>query len=113
MFDAAVLLVFAFAYVVIAHQLVGAVTRRFLDDERFALVAAVIIVSAMTVFAAVLVGDSWSIGAEVLRVGNGHLSYRTERLPWQLYRPAIIATALGVFWLVAVSQDQNGKSAGR
>ena len=42
-----------------------------------------------------------AIGAEVLRVGNGHLSYRTERLPWRQYRPAIIATALGVFWLVA------------
>jgi hypothetical protein len=39
-FDAAVLLVFAFAYVVIAYQLVGAVTRRFPGDERFALVAA-------------------------------------------------------------------------
>ena len=101
-FDAAVLLVFAFAYVVIAYQLVGAVTRRFPGDERFALVAAVITVSVMTVFAAVLVGDNWSIGAEVLRVGNGHLSYRTERLPWRQYRPAIIATALGLFWLVAV-----------
>src|SRR3954467_1207091 len=101
-FDAAVLLVFAFAYVGIAYQLVGAVMRRFAGDERFALVAALIIVSVMTVVTAVLVGDSWSIGAEVLRVGNGHLSYRTERLPWRQYRPAIIATALGVFWLVAV-----------
>ena len=106
-FDAAVLLVFAFAYVVIAYQLVGAVTRRFSGDERFALVAAVIIVSVMTVFVAVLVGDSWSIGAEVLRVGNGHLSYRTERLPWRQYRPAIIATALGVFWLVAASGSKQ------
>jgi hypothetical protein len=101
-FDAAVLLVFAFAYVVIAYQLVGGVARRFPDDGRFALAAAVIIVSVMTVFAVVLVGDTWSIGAEVLRVGNGHLSYRTERLPWRQYQSAIIATALGVFWLVAV-----------
>lgn len=99
-FDAAVLLLFAFAYVVIAYQLVGAVTHRFSSDERFARIAAVIIVSVMTVPVAVLAGDSWSIAAEVLRVGNGHLSYRTERLPWRQYRPAIIATALGVFWLV-------------
>ena len=100
-FDVVVLLVFAFAYVIVAYQLVGAVTHRFSTDERLALVAAVIIVSVMTVFVAVLVGDSWSIGAEVLRVGNGHLSYRTERLPWRQYRPTIMATALGVFWLVA------------
>jgi len=101
MFDAAVLLVFAFGYVVVAYQLVGAVTRRFAGDERFARVAAVIGVSVMTACAAVLVGDSWSIAAEVLRVGNGHLSYRTERLPWRQYQPAIIAAALGVFWVVA------------
>ena len=101
MFDAAVLLVFAFGYVVVAYQLVGAVTRRFAGDERFARVAAVIGMSVMTACAAVLVGDSWSIAAEVLRVGNGHLSYRTERLPWRQYQPAIIAAALGVFWVVA------------
>jgi hypothetical protein len=101
MFDAAVLLVFAFGYVVVAYQLVGAVTRRFAGDERFARVAAVIGVSVMAACAAVLVGDGWSIGAEVVRVGNGHLSYRTERLPWRQYQPAIIAAALGVFWVVA------------
>ena len=112
-FDAAVLLVFGFAYVAIAYHLVGVVTRRFSSDERFALVAAVIIVSVMTVVGAVLIGDSWSIGAEVLRVGNGHLSYRTERLPWRQYRPAISAAALGVFWLVAGVRGQNRKTAGR
>jgi hypothetical protein len=101
-FDAGVLLVFAFAYIVIAYQLVGAVTHRFSGDERFALVAAIMIVSFMTAFAALLVGDSWSIATEVVRVGNGHLSYRTERLPWRQYRRAMIATAVGVFWLVAV-----------
>ena len=95
---------FAFAYVVIAYQLVGAVTRRFSGDGRFALVAALIIVSVMTVFAALLVGDGWSISAEMLRVGNGHLSYRTEHVPWRQYRPAIIALALGLFWLVAVGR---------
>jgi hypothetical protein len=100
-FDIAVLLLFAFAYVVIAYQLVGGIMQRISADERFALASAVIIVSAMTVFVAVLAGDSWSIGAEVLRVGNGHLGDRTERLPWRQYRPAITATALGVFWLVA------------
>ena len=112
-FDTAVLLVFGFAYVAIAYQLVGVVTRRFSSDERLALLAAVSIVSGMTVFGAVLIGDSWSIGAEVLRVGNGHLSYRTERLPWRQYRPAIIATALGIFWLAAVVRGQNRTSAGR
>jgi hypothetical protein len=111
-FDAGVLLLFAFAYIGIAYQLVGRVTRRFPGDERFALAAAIIIVSVMTAFAAVLVGDSWSIATEVLRVGNGHLSYRTERLPWRQYRPAMIATAFGVFWLIAVVRIKTERMHG-
>ena len=67
----------------------------------------------MTVFIALLVGDSWSIGAEVLRVANGHLSYRTERLPWRQYRLAISATALGVFWLVAAVRVKTERVRGR
>jgi len=110
LFDVPVLLVFGCAYVAVAYWAAGAVTRRFSSDERVALLAALIMVSAMTVFGAVLIGDSWSIGAEVLRVGNGHLSYRTERLPWRQYRPAIIATALVIFWLVAAVRNQNRNS---
>jgi hypothetical protein len=114
-FDAAVLLVFAFAYVVIAYQLVGVVMRRFSGDERFGLVAAVIFLSVMTVFVATLVGDIWSIAAEVFRVGNGHLSYRTERLPWRQYRTSMTATALTLFWLVAAIRikTRRGQTAER
>ena len=63
----------------------------------------------MTVFVALLLGDNWSIVAEVLRVGNGHLSYRTERLPWRQYRSAVIATALGLFWLIAVVRIKTAR----
>lgn len=101
-FDAAVLLLFVFAYVVIAYQLVGAITRQFSSDDRVAPAAAIVILSVMTAFVALLAGDMWSIAAEVFRVGNGHLSYRTERLPWRRQQwPGLVATALGVFWLVA------------
>src|SRR4051812_8005128 len=110
MFDVAVLLAFAFAYALIAYQLVGVVMRRFPSDERFALATAVVVVSLMSVVIALLVGDTWSIAAEIVRVGNGHLSYRTERLPWRQYRPAIAATLLSVFWLVAAFRTTRGLS---
>ena len=110
MFDVAVLLVFAFAYAFIAYQLVGMVMRRFSSDERVALATAVAVVSLMSVVIALLVGDTWSIAAEIVRVGNGHLSYRTERLPWRQYRPAIAATLLGMFWLVAAFRTTRGLS---
>jgi hypothetical protein len=107
MFDVAVLLGFAFAYALIAYQLVGMVTRRFSGDERLALATALAVVSLMSLVIALLVGDTWSIAAEIVRVGNGHLSYRTERLPWRQYRPAIAATLLGMFWLVAAFRTKR------
>lgn len=63
----------------------------------------------MMVGAVVVIGDVWSIGAEVVRVGNGDLSYRPERLPWRQYRSAIIGAALGIFWLVAVARIYSRK----
>ena len=108
-FDAAVLLMFAFAYVVTAYQVVGTVMRHSTGEERFALVVAVIVVSAMTVFLTILIGDLWFITAEVFRYGNGHLSYRTQRLPWLRHRATFIALALGVFWLVAVARIKARK----
>src|SRR3954466_8637814 len=110
MFDVAVLLVFAFAYALIAYRLIGVVMRRFSSDERVALATAVAILSVMSLVIALLVGDTWSIAAEIVRVGNGHLSYRTERLPWRQYRPAIAATLLGMFWLVAAFRTTRGLS---
>jgi hypothetical protein len=110
MFDVAVLLVFAFASALIAYQLVGMVMRRFSGDERVALATALAVVSLMSLVIALLVGDTWSIAAEIVRVGNGHLSYRTERLPWRQYRPAIAATLFGVFWLVAAFRMTRGFS---
>jgi hypothetical protein len=108
-FDSAVLLLFALAYVGVAYRLVGVVTDRVSNDERFALVAAIIFASLMVAFAALLIGDIWAIAAEVLRVGNGHLGYRTERLPWRQHRPAIMVTGLALFWLVAAIRIASPK----
>jgi hypothetical protein len=70
-FDAAVILVFFFAYLVIAYHLAGVIMRRFTGDGRFAQAAAVIIASVMTVSVAVLVGDGWSIVLRFFGSGMG------------------------------------------
>jgi len=110
MFDAAVLVAFALAYAVVAHRVIGVVRHRFPTGEHVALVAALIIVSGMTVVLATLAGDVWSISAEILRVGNGHLSYRTERLPWRQHRSMILAATLGLFWIVAAVRIKAGSA---
>jgi len=103
-FDAAVLLAFALIYGVVAYHVAGATLRQLPDEARFAVVAAMIAVSAMTVLLTLAVGDMWSIMAETFRIGNGHLSYRTERLPWRQHRAMFIGLSLGVFWVVAVAR---------
>ena len=34
----------------------------------------------------VLAGELWSLMLEDRRVGNGHLSYRVDRIPWTQHR---------------------------
>jgi hypothetical protein len=49
----------------------------------------------------VMLGEVWSWVAESYRVGNSHMSYRVERLPWARYRTQLFAAALIVFWVAA------------
>lgn len=112
LFDTAVLLVFFVAYLLTSYQIVGVVLYRFSQDERFALAAALIIVSVVTVIVAMVIGDLWSVGAEMFRVGNGHLGDRTERVLWRQHGSAITATAFGVFWLVAALRARMERGQG-
>jgi hypothetical protein len=51
--------------------------------------------------AARLYWEILSIRRRQLRIGNGHLSFRTERLPWQKHRELMWLAAVGTFWVVA------------
>lgn len=103
-FDAAVLLAFALIYGVVAYHVAGMTLRQLPNEARFALVAAMFAMSLVTVLVTLAVGDMWSIMAETFRIGNGHLSYRTERLPWRQHQGTFMSLALGVFWVVAVAR---------
>ena len=49
-----------------------------------------------------LLGEQWSITAESIRVGTGHLSYRVDRLPWVQHRIGFFVLCVAVFWSAAV-----------
>lgn len=80
--DAAVILTFAALYGVASIGVVRRIFRSGLGDERWVVLPAVVAASAVVSFAGVLLGGVWSGLIEVLRVGNGHLSYRGNRIPW-------------------------------
>lgn len=51
-----------------------------------------------------MAGEVWSLIAETYRLGNSHMSYRAQRLPWAQHRVAFFTAAVIVFWAAASSQ---------
>jgi hypothetical protein len=49
-----------------------------------------------------LLGEVWNWMVEGYRIGNGHMSYRADRLFWTRHRFELFAAALLVFWLAAI-----------
>jgi len=99
--DVAVIGSFALIYVVIGYFIAGPVIRRFPSNERIAALIAVVLISVPLSAAGVMLGELWSLYIEVQRVGMGHLSYRTDRIPWMKYREMLFACGLAVFWATA------------
>jgi len=78
------------------------VWRRFPPAEgRLAGVVATVLISAVFSLAGLLLGELWSIAAETLRVSNGHLSYRADRIPWNHHLPVIFAGCIAIFLTIA------------
>ena len=104
--DVLVLLPFVLLYVFVARRVITTVRASFTTDgERDAMaagIAALVGASLLVSFLGVLVADWYSVSAEVLRVGNGHLSYRTERIPVIRHRVATFVAGVLLFWLIAL-----------
>jgi hypothetical protein len=101
-FDAMVFLALGTTYVMAAYTMAGRIASRFPVDEWGAGAFAILALSLAAAFVAVFIGDTLSIAAEILRVGNGHLSYRADRLPWRRHHPFVFAAGVGLFWLLAL-----------
>lgn len=67
--------------------------RRFGADEVLASWFAVAAGAVGIAVATVAIGYVWAAGVETLRIGNGHLSYRAERIPWQHHRALTLVLA--------------------
>ncbi len=51
---------------------------------------------------AVLMGSQWSMFAENIRIGTGHLGSRVARLPMERYTIRVFVIGVALFWIVAV-----------
>jgi hypothetical protein len=100
--DLGVLLSFAVLYGFAASGFSRRVWRRFPFDEGWVAGAvATVIASAIVSLGGVMVGEIWSTTLEEMRIGNGHLSYRVARIPWNQHRLSLFVCGVVLFWLIA------------
>jgi hypothetical protein len=99
--DLAVNLPFFLLYTLAGYLAVRRIRSRYHSDGW--MVAAVMIAVCSLIFGVggVLLGEMWSGTAESIRIDSGHLSYRTERLPWIRYQGELFCVNVVLFWIVA------------
>src|SRR5205814_7604322 len=103
--DIAVNLPFIFLYGFLARRLVGRLRRRYPPEDGWTVAFLIVILSSLAFgVGGVMLGDQWSIVAENIRVGTGHLSYRVDRLPWARHQIGFFVLCVVLFWGAAAAR---------
>jgi hypothetical protein len=102
--DIAINLPFALLYGFVAAAAARMMWRRYPPAEHGWISGVIMALFLSLVFAVActMFGELWSWVAESYRIGNDHLSYRAQRLPWARHRAGLFGAALIVFWLAAI-----------
>ena len=97
--DFAINLPFFLLYWLISAVLAKKLLRSYPPHEGMVLVLAILALTSLAFgVAGMLLGQLWSIVAENLRVGTGHLSYRVGRLPSERHRMIFCLFCVLLFW---------------
>jgi hypothetical protein len=100
--DLAIMLSYAVLYGWTASIIARRVLRLYPhEEERLARVVMTFFASGAVSAAGVLLGEQWAWEMETLRIGNGHMSYRADRIPWGHHRLGLFVGGVVLFWLVA------------
>ena len=103
--DAAVILSFGVAYVLVTLIFTRRIRRRFLGED-FNYWIMTLTLAAGISLVAVLVGILGSIVIETVRLNSGHLSYRMDRIPFRRYWATLYVCGFIVFGLVALMRSR-------
>ena len=103
--DIAVNLPFAMLYGLVAAAAARMMWRRYPPVEQGWIPGVIMALFLSLVFATgcTMFGELWSWVAETYRIGNDHMSYRAQRLPWARHRANLFAGALIIFWMAATA----------
>ena len=101
--DLGVFLSFGALYGILAYGVARRAHRRFpLEEGRAAALTVILVVSFLISAGGVMVGEVWAITVESLRIGTGHLSYRTSRIPWVQHKAELWVAGVLMFWSIAI-----------
>jgi len=70
-------------------------------SDTVAAVAATVLTALFVSGPAVLIGELYALAAEMTWIGNGHLSYRTDRIPWNHHRLGLFVAGVLFFLVIA------------
>ena len=103
--DIAANLPFGLLYAFVAAAVARMMWRRYQPAEHTWIPGVIMALFLSLVFAAgcTMLGELWSWSVETYRIGNDHMSYRAQRLPWARHRAGLFAGALIVFWVAAAA----------
>jgi len=103
LFDWAVIVSYALLYGLAVYLLIEKLREEYWSkEERVRGVILTFYASVITSLVGTALGGLWSATMENIRLGNGHLSYRLARIPWQHNQAVILVFAMAVFWMIAV-----------
>jgi hypothetical protein len=109
LFDTMVLLVFATIYGLVASVLAKRAVQRFATSP-VTVAAAILVGSVALGLVGFFVGDVWSGLAETVRVGNSHISYRLNRVPWRRYPEIMFGACVVLSWFVGAFRYRSERS---
>jgi hypothetical protein len=104
--DAAVILSFGALYAVAAYILAGWIRRRFAPGEPGFWVMTLTMAVGVSLVG-VLAGGLWSMIVEGIRMNSGHLSYRTNRIPFRRNWELLLVCGFGVFALASLVRSRR------
>ena len=108
--DVLVILGFGIPFAIVAKQVVAYMLRGALGDSRVLATSMLLVAALAAGGTGLLAGGIWCDLIESLRVGNGHMSYRVERLPIHRNRLAMFVACSALFAAVSAVQYQKIRS---
>jgi len=109
--DAGEVLPFALLYCFLIAVVTRVILRRYPPADGWTSSTIMLLLLSMGfALGGIMIGEMWSWFLEGYRVGNGHMSYRAQRLIWSRHPAALFSGALVLFWLVAVEVVRKAKS---